>query len=109
MVGTALAILNTIWIYIRYHLSLIHILDGYPVLDWSIHFAGTVLNFNGPVYELTITCLLYTSYTEWYRSRGYDFDITNSTQFDQKYIHGRDIFQSVSTIVDELFNDYIRR
>ena len=48
-------------------------------------------------------------YTEWYRSRGYDFDITNSTQFDQKYIHGRDIYDSVSRIVDELFNDYIRR
>lgn len=30
-------------------------LDGYPVLDWSLNFAGTVLNFNGPVYELTIT------------------------------------------------------
>ncbi len=48
-------------------------------------------------------------YTEWYRSRGYDFDITNSTQFDQKYIHGRDIYDSVSKITDELFNDYIRR
>lgn len=30
-------------------------------------------------------------YTEWYRSRGYPFDITNSTQFDQKYIYGREI------------------
>ncbi len=48
-------------------------------------------------------------YTEWYRSRGYDFDITNSIQYDQKYIHGRDIFENVSNIVDELFNDYIRR
>ena len=56
-----------------------------------------------------MTFALNRIYTEWYRSRGYDFDITNSTQFDQKYIHGRDIFQSVSTIVDELFNDYIRR
>ena len=56
-----------------------------------------------------VTFALNRIYTEWYRSRGYDFDITNSTQFDQKYIHGRDIFQSVSTIVDELFNDYIRR
>ena len=56
-----------------------------------------------------VTFALNRVYTEWYRRRGYEFDITTSTQFDQKYIHGRDIFQSVSTIVDELFNDYIRR
>lgn len=48
-------------------------------------------------------------YTEWYRSRGYDFDITNSTQYDQAYVEGRDIFDSISVIVDELFNDYIRK
>ena len=35
-------------------------------------------------------------YTEWYRSRGYPFDITNSTQFDQKYIYGREIFENVT-------------
>ena len=48
-------------------------------------------------------------YTEWYRSRGYDFDITNSTQFDQAFVYGRDIFQPISDLVDELFNDYLRR
>lgn len=48
-------------------------------------------------------------YTEWYRSRGYDFDITASTQFDQKFINGREIFQNISLLVDELFNDYVRR
>lgn len=56
-----------------------------------------------------ISFALNRFYTEWYRSRGYDFDITNSTQFDQKYIHGRDIYDSVSRITDELFNDYLRR
>ena len=56
-----------------------------------------------------ISFALNRIYTEWYRSRGYDFDITNSTQFDQRYVQGRDIFESVSNIVDELFNDYIRR
>ena len=48
-------------------------------------------------------------YTEWYRSRGYSFDITSSTQYDQKFIKNREIFGNVGQIVDELFNDYIVR
>ena len=48
-------------------------------------------------------------YTEFYRSRGYDFEITNNTAFDQAYVDGRSYFESVSRIVDELFNDYLRR
>lgn len=56
-----------------------------------------------------VTFALNRIYTEWYRSRGYDFDITNSTQYDQAYIHGREIFSNISDLVDELFNDYVRR
>ena len=48
-------------------------------------------------------------YTEWYRAQGYDFDITNSTAFDQAYVDERDIFDNVSDIVDELFDDYLTR
>ncbi len=48
-------------------------------------------------------------YTEWYRSRGYDFDITDNTQFDQKFINGRQIFENISQITDEIFNSFIRR
>jgi len=48
-------------------------------------------------------------YTEFYRSRGYDFDITNSTAFDQYFVNGRSFFDNVSRLVDELFNDYLRR
>ncbi|MBQ8238234.1 MAG: peptidoglycan-binding protein [Oscillospiraceae bacterium] len=48
-------------------------------------------------------------YTEFYRSRGYDFDITNSTAYDQYYVNGRSIFENVGRIVDEFFNDYLRR
>ncbi len=48
-------------------------------------------------------------YTEWYRSQGYDFDITNTTAFDQAFVNGRSVFDEVSRIVDELFNDYVRR
>ena len=48
-------------------------------------------------------------YSEYYRSRGYDFDITNSTAYDQAYVDGRDIFSNVSKLVDELFNDYVTK
>lgn len=48
-------------------------------------------------------------YTEFYRSRGYDFDITNSTAIDQYFVNGRNYFDNISRIVDELFNDYLRR
>ncbi len=48
-------------------------------------------------------------YTEFYRSRGYDFDITNNTAYDQFFVNGRSYFSSVSRIADELFNDYLRR
>ncbi len=48
-------------------------------------------------------------YTEFYRSRGYDFDITNSTAYDQFFVNGRSYFTNISRLVDELFNDYLRR
>lgn len=48
-------------------------------------------------------------YTEFYPSRGYDFQITSTTAYDQKFIRGRNIFENVGKVVDELFNDYIRR
>ena len=48
-------------------------------------------------------------YTEWYRSRGYNYDITNSTAYDQFFVNGRSFFDNVSRIVDDLFNDYLRR
>lgn len=54
-----------------------------------------------------ISLALNRIYTEYYRSRGYDFDITNSTQFDQSFVYGRDIFSNISEIVDEIFNDYV--
>lgn len=56
-----------------------------------------------------ITYALNRVYTEYYPSRGYDFDITNSTQFDQAYVRDREIFENISNIVDDIFNDYIVR
>ena len=48
-------------------------------------------------------------YTEFYRSRGYDFDITSSTAYDQAFVNGRSFFSQIERLVDELFNDYLRR
>lgn len=48
-------------------------------------------------------------FTEWYRNQGYDFDITNSTRYDQSFVPGRDIFENISTIVDDMFNNYLTR
>ncbi|MEY8355983.1 peptidoglycan-binding protein [Lachnospiraceae bacterium 54-53] len=48
-------------------------------------------------------------YTEWYRNQGYDFTITSSTAFDHKWIYGRNIYESISQVVDEIFNSYLSR
>ena len=56
-----------------------------------------------------VSLALNRVYTEWYPSQGYDFQITNSTAFDQAFVKGRNIFTNVSNIVDEIFNTYIRR
>ena len=56
-----------------------------------------------------ISYALNRVYTEYYRSRGYDFDITNSTAFDQAFVEGRSYFENISRLTDELFDTYIRR
>ncbi len=48
-------------------------------------------------------------YTEWYRNQGYDFTITSSTAYDQKWIYGRNVFEEISVLVDDLFNQYLSR
>lgn len=60
------------------------------------------------VYSI-VSIALNRVFTEWYRSRGYNFDITNTTQFDQSYVHNRGIFDNISNIVDDIFDDYIVR
>lgn len=56
-----------------------------------------------------ISFALNRVYTEFYPSRGYPFNITSSTAYDQKFIKGRNIFENISQLVDEMFNSYIRR
>lgn len=56
-----------------------------------------------------ISYALNRVYTEYYRSQGYNFDITNTTALDQSFVRGRNIFENISQIVDEIFDSYIRR
>ena len=48
-------------------------------------------------------------YTEWYRNQGYDFTITSSTAYDQKFVYGRNIFENIDQLVDNIFSNYLSR
>lgn len=64
------------------------------------------------IYANTLCILSFTLnrvYTEWYRNQGYDFTITSSTAYDQKWMYGRNIFEDVNFIVDSIFNNYLSR
>jgi hypothetical protein len=56
-----------------------------------------------------ISITLNRVFTEWYRGQGFNFTITNTTQLDQKYVYGRNIFVEISQVVDEIFTTYITR
>lgn len=56
-----------------------------------------------------ISLTLNRIFTEWYPSQGYNFDITSSTGYDQAFVPGRNIFENISQIVDEIFNSYVSK
>ncbi|MBO5294448.1 MAG: peptidoglycan-binding protein [Clostridia bacterium] len=86
-----------------------------PFLDYVANVASSEIFPTWP--ESAIRANMYAQisfalnriYTEYYRTRGYDFDITNSTAFDQYFVNGRDIFENIRQIAGELFDNYIRR
>ena len=86
-----------------------------PFIDYIKNVASSEIYPTWEQSALTANILAIISfalnrvYTEFYRSQGYPFDITSSTAIDQKFINGRNYFDSVSKIVDTIFNDYIRR
>jgi peptidoglycan hydrolase-like protein with peptidoglycan-binding domain len=86
-----------------------------PFLDYVKNVASSELYPTWPEEALRANIYAITSiamnriFTEWYRGRGYDFDITNTTQFDQAYVHGRGIFDNISQIANEIFDEYIVR
>lgn len=86
-----------------------------PFIDYISNVASSEIYPTWP--ESAIRANIYAQisfalnrlYTEYYPSRGYDFDITNSTSIDQSFVNGRDVFENVYQIVSEIFNDYISR
>ena len=86
-----------------------------PFIDYIKNVASSEIYPTWPKESLKanilaqISLLLNRVYTEWYRSRGYTYTITNSTSYDQYYVHGRNIFDSISVVVDDIFNTYIRK
>ncbi len=86
-----------------------------PFIDYVKNVASSEIYPTWEESSLRANILAITSYalnrvyTEFYRSRGYDFDITSSTAYDQAFVNGRSYFDNVSRLVDELFNDYLRR
>lgn len=56
-----------------------------------------------------ISLALNRVFTEWYRSRGYDYDITNSTAYDQYFVPGRNIYDNINILVNDIFNIYLRK
>ena len=64
------------------------------------------------IYANTLAVMSFTLnrvYTEWYRNKGYDFTITSSTAYDQKWVYGRNIYENISRIVDSIFANYLSR
>lgn len=64
------------------------------------------------IYANTLVIMSFTLNrvsTEWYRNQGYDFTITSSTAYDQKWVYGRNIYENISRIVDTIFSNYLSR
>ena len=86
-----------------------------PYRDYIKNVASSEIYSTWPRATITANVLAIMSftlnrvYTEWYRNQGYDFTITSSTAFDHKWIYGRNIFESISLIVDEIFDNYLSR
>lgn len=86
-----------------------------PFIDYIANVASSEIYPTWPENAIRANIYAQTSfalnriYTQFYPSRGYDFDITNSTGIDQSFVNGRDVFENVYQIVSELFNDYISR
>ena len=86
-----------------------------PYRDYIKNVASSEIYSTWPRSTITANVLAIMSftlnrvYTEWYRNQGYDFTITSSTAFDHKWIFERNIFETISVIVDEIFDNYLSR
>ena len=86
-----------------------------PFKDYIKNVASSEIYSTWPAEALRANILAIQSFTlsrvftEWYRNKGYDFTVTSSTAYDQAFTYGRNIFEVISDLVDELFTTYISR
>ena len=84
-----------------------------PFTDYIKNVAASELYPTWPENALTaniyaiISFAMNRIYNEWYRSKGYNFDITSSSSYDQKYTEGRSTYENIDNIVDNIFNNYV--
>lgn len=88
--------------YIRYTDYIKNVASSEIYATWS---ENTILANIFAIMSFTLNRV----YTEWYRNRGYNFTITSSTAYDQKFIYGRNIYANISRLVDSVFNNYVSR
>ena len=85
-----------------------------PFIDYIKNVASSEIYSTWPKETIKANVLAIISftlnriYTEWYRNKGYDFTITSTTSYDQKYTKNGTIFEPISNIVDEIFDNYIK-
>ena len=86
-----------------------------PYRDYIKNVASSEIYATWPQASITANVLAIMSftlnrvYTEWYRNKGYDFTITSSTAYDHKWIYGRNIYESMSVVVDDIFDNFLSR
>ena len=86
-----------------------------PYKDYIKNVASSEIYATWPESTITANVLAIMSftlnrvYTEWYRNKGYNFTITNSTAYDHFFVYGRNIFESISLVVDNIFTNYLSR
>lgn len=86
-----------------------------PFADYIKNVASSEIYANWPQSTITANVLAILSftlnrvYTEWYRGQGFNFTITSSTAYDHAFSYGRNIFEEISTVVDDIFTSFITR
>ncbi len=88
--------------YVRYRDYIKNVVSSEVYATWE----------ENAIYANTLAIMSFTLnrvYTEWYRGRGYDFTITSSTAYDQKWIYGRNIYSNIDRLVDTIFANYLSR
>ena len=100
--------------------------DGVPTdstaLDYYVRYKDYIKNVaSSEIYPTWSESAIYANilviqsftlnrvFTEWYRGKGYDFTITSSTAYDQKWIYGRNVFEEIDYLVDSIFTNYLSR